>query len=68
MKEETIFATSKLGKVFERKKQKKNNDSQFFIRLPKDKLEMFKIICKKNNIKMSKVARELIDKYIRENV
>lgn len=68
MDEKYVEVKSKLGKLYKRKKRAKELDGQIFVRLPKEKIDMFKLIAKKNKTTMAKVCRVLIDQYIKENL
>ena len=68
MDEKYVEVKSKLGKLYKRKKRTKQLDSQIFVRLPKEEIEMFKLITKRNKTTMAKACRVLIDQYIKENL
>lgn len=60
--------TTKNGTTYQRKGRPLRYEGQMYIRLPKDHLEMFKIIAKKENTTMGEICRRLIENYIKENI
>ena len=63
-----VEVRSKLGKLYKRKQKVKQLDSQIFVRLPKEEIEMFKLVAKRNKTTMAKACRVMIDQYIKENL
>lgn len=60
--------TNKKGTTFRRKKRPKNYATQIYVRMPENSKEILEIIAKRDGKTVATICRELIDKYIRENV
>lgn len=60
--------TTKKGTTYKRKGRPKNYTARLFIRLSEEDRQIFEIITKKEGTTVGTKTRELIEKYIKENV
>lgn len=68
MEEEYQIVTSKLGNEFKRKRKLKRYDSQVYVRLPKEELELLKTMTKQNGTSVAKICRDYLNEYVKENL